>query len=41
MAEKNDKGGAPETKEKYETPWAMLAIFGVIFLGIVLYGFFN
>jgi hypothetical protein len=26
---------------QYETPWKMLAVFAVLFLGLVVYGFLN
>jgi hypothetical protein len=34
-------GKEPEVPVKYETPWKMLAVFAVLFLALVAYGFVN
>jgi hypothetical protein len=35
------KGKEPEAPVKYETPWKMLAVFAVVFLALIVYGFVN
>jgi|GEM_PF-671911 hypothetical protein len=43
MVDRKDdvKGKEPEAPVKYETPWKMLAVFAVLFLAMVAYGFVN
>jgi hypothetical protein len=40
--ELNKKEQSPEQGEiQFETPWKMLGVFAIIFLGLVVYGFVN
>ena len=37
---KNEQPSA-QGEIQYETPWKMLGVFAIIFLGLVVYGFVN
>lgn len=39
--ENSDKQALEQGPVQYETPWKMLVVFGVLFVGVVIYGFLN